>query len=38
MPDLRLAIIPHPLGGLMPEEVKEKADRVVEGIIASLTG
>jgi len=36
MPRLPLVIIPHPLGGRGPEEVREKADGVVNDIIARL--
>jgi hypothetical protein len=33
MPRLPLAIIPHPLGGLTPEEVREKADSIFEEVL-----
>ena len=36
MPGLPLVIIPHPLGGLKLEEVREKADSIIEDIIARL--
>jgi hypothetical protein len=38
MPSLPLVIVSHPIGGLKPEEVTEKADGVVEDIIAHLVG
>ncbi len=37
MPGLPLIVIPHPLGGLKPEEVKQKADIVVKEIISLLS-
>ncbi|MFC2005400.1 hypothetical protein ACFLVG_00340 [Chloroflexota bacterium] len=36
MPPLPLAIVPHPIGGLKPEEVREKADLITEDIITRL--
>jgi hypothetical protein len=38
MPDLPLVIVPHPIGGISPDEVKAKADGVIEAIIAKLSG
>lgn len=35
MPCLPLVIISHPAGGLKPEKVKEKADRIIEDLIRS---
>lgn len=35
--ELPLAVIPHPLGGLPPERVQERADAAVEQIIHALT-
>ena len=37
MPELPLAIPQHPLGGLRAEAVKEKADALLEQIVAGLT-
>ena len=37
LPELKLAIIPHPLGGLPPEEVRAKAAKAINAIIGSLT-
>jgi hypothetical protein len=36
MPDLPLVIVPHPIGGISSEEVKAKADGIIEAIIARL--
>lgn len=37
MPQLPLVIVPHPVGGLRAEEVREKADRIINNIVAVLT-
>ena len=34
MPGLPLVIVPHPPGGLKPEEVIQKADTIIEDMIA----
>jgi len=36
MPRLPVAIIPHPLGGLKPEEVEEKAKVAFQEILSIL--
>ena len=36
MPGLPLVIIPHPLGGLGEGEVNEKADTIIEELLAHL--
>ena len=36
MPDLPLAVVPHPIGGISSEEVKAKADNIVDFIISKL--
>jgi len=36
MPRLPLVIISHPVGGLKSEEVREKADRIIEDLIMRL--
>jgi len=36
LPDLSLAIVPHPIGGLSEGEVCAKADAVMEQIVRSL--
>jgi hypothetical protein len=36
MPDLPLAVVPHPIGGISAEEVKDKADNIVDFIISKL--
>ena len=38
MPELPLAIPQHPLGGLRADAVKEKADALLEQVVAGLTG
>ena len=38
MSDLPLVIVPHPIGGLSPEEVKAKADSIIDTVIARLQG
>jgi hypothetical protein len=38
MPDLPLVIVPHPIGGISPEEVKIKADNIIDSITGLLTG
>lgn len=37
MPSLNIAAIPHPVGGLRPEEVQQRADNVFEEVISLLT-
>ena len=36
MPNLPLVIVPHPIGGISPEEVKMKADSIIDNVIARL--
>jgi len=36
MPDLPLVVVSHPIGGISPEEVKIKADNIIEKIIDRL--
>jgi hypothetical protein len=38
MPELFMAIAPHPLGGLKAEAVQVKADALLEQVISGLTG
>jgi hypothetical protein len=38
MADLNLAIVPHPIGGLKEDEVKAKADSIVDAIVISFIG
>lgn len=38
MPDLRFAITPHPIGGLRPPVVAEKASAMVEETARAITG
>ena len=37
MPGLPLVVIPHPLGGLRPEEVRAKAEGAIDEIVYVLT-
>ena len=37
MPELPMAIAPHPLGGLKPGAVQAKAEALLEQVIAGLT-
>jgi hypothetical protein len=36
MPNLSLVVVPHPIGGIDPEEVKIKADNIFEVVVARL--
>jgi len=36
MPNLRLVIVPHPIGGISPDEVKGKADGIYENLIIQV--
>jgi hypothetical protein len=38
MPNLPLVVVPHPIGGISPEEVKGKADSILDNVIARLLG
>jgi len=35
---LTLVVIPHPIGGLEPEKVREKADKSIDILVKALTG
>ena len=37
MPELPLVIVSHPIGGLKEEEVKAKANEIIDKIISGLT-
>jgi hypothetical protein len=37
MPDLPIVTVPHPMGGIQAEEVKQKTDMVTDKIIEVLT-
>ena len=37
MPDLPMAIVPHPIGGMKSEDVQAKADEVLDIVVAALT-
>jgi hypothetical protein len=37
MPDLPIVTVPHPVGGIKAQEVRQKADMVVDKIIEVLT-
>jgi hypothetical protein len=32
-PDLPVVVVPHPIGGLKPEEVRQKADQALDNVI-----
>jgi hypothetical protein len=36
MPDLRLVIVPHPIGGIGAEEVIAKADSILDNLMKQL--
>ena len=36
MPELPLVIVSHPIGGLKPDEVTEKADHIIDDTVARL--
>jgi len=38
MPNLRIVVVPHPIGGVSLEEVQIKADSIVDNVIAQLLG
>ena len=37
MPGLPIVTVPHPMGGLKPEEVRRKAEMAIEEIVHVLT-
>lgn len=37
MPDMAIVVVPHPIGGINPEEVVKKADEALEEIIKAIT-
>ena len=37
MPDLPMAIVPHPIGGMKSKDVQAKADGVLDVVVAALT-
>jgi hypothetical protein len=38
MPGLPLVIVPHPIGGISSDEVKTKADSIIDAVIAQFLG
>ncbi|MBO0731438.1 MAG: hypothetical protein J2P57_19430 [Acidimicrobiaceae bacterium] len=38
LPDARLVVVQHPLGGIDPPEVLERARSVIEDVLALWTG
>lgn len=38
MPDLRVAITKHPIGGLKPEQVRGRAADLLDAVITGVTG
>ena len=37
MPDLRIAITKHPIGGLKPEQVREKVTAMLDATVQGVT-
>ncbi|MCH9047156.1 MAG: hypothetical protein IIA40_13760 [SAR324 cluster bacterium] len=37
MPDLAIAIVEHPIGGLKPDQVAQRAQAALEPVISALT-
>ncbi len=37
-PDLEAVFVPHPIQDRTPEEIEDRADAVIEEIVARLTG
>ena len=37
MPDLPIAIVEHPIGGLKPDQVTQRAQAALEPVISALT-
>jgi hypothetical protein len=35
--NLTLVVIPHPVGGIEPEKVREKADKSIDLVIGAIT-
>ena len=38
LPDARIAVVPHPIGGTRPAELRLRADAAVDSIVALFTG
>jgi len=38
MPTLHLLVVPHPIAGIPPEQVRAKAEKAIEEIITCLMG
>jgi len=38
LPDLRMVSVAHPIGGVDPDEIRRRADSVVDEVLALLTG
>jgi len=38
MPNLSIVVVPHPIGDVSVEEVKIKADGIVDNVVARLLG
>jgi hypothetical protein len=38
LPDLRMVSVAHPIGGVDPDEIRRRADGVVDEVLALLTG
>lgn len=38
LPDLRVVSVEHPIGGVDPDEIRRRADGVVDEVLGLLTG
>ena len=38
LPDLRVVSVAHPIGGVEPDEIRRRADGVVDEVLRLLTG
>jgi hypothetical protein len=38
LPDLRVVSVAHPIGGVDPDEIRRRADGVVDEVLMLLTG
>jgi len=37
IPDARIAVVPHPIGGVRAHELRRRADAAVDSLVALLT-
>jgi hypothetical protein len=38
VPDLRLVVVPHPIGGIRPPDVEAKGRAAADALLEALTG